>query len=144
MSTSDVSMVSQANRAVGRLPLFVFGTLRRGHRNHHYLAGRYVSVVPALLPGYQRLHELMIVRASGGVVDGELFELTPEIYDTTRLDAMNWKKSRQASLSVMNTNDAWSRLKQTREPCRPGRMCSRNLMRRAANECFESHLAATR
>jgi len=83
MSTSDVSMVSQANLAAGRLPLFVFGTLRRGQRNHHYLAGRYASVAPAVLPGYQRLHELMIARASGGVVDGELFELTPEIYDTT-------------------------------------------------------------
>lgn len=66
-----------------KLPLFVFGTLRRGHRNHHYLDGFYQRVLPAWLDGYQRLHELMITESPGGVVDGELFHLTPAIYDQT-------------------------------------------------------------
>ena len=55
------------------LPLFVFGTLRQGHRNHHYLAGHFDRVIPANLPGYRRLHELMIAPADNGNVDGELF-----------------------------------------------------------------------
>lgn len=83
MSMSDQTMVTPGHPADSRLPLFVFGTLRRGHRNHHYLEGKYASVVPANLRGYHRLHELMIAPATGGVVDGELFELTPEIYDET-------------------------------------------------------------
>ncbi len=65
------------------LPLFVFGTLRRGHCNHHYLHGFYDRVIPAWLLDYQRLHELMIARQAGGVVDGELFFLTETIYETT-------------------------------------------------------------
>ena len=68
---------------VATRPLFVFGTLRRGHRNHHYLDGRYARVIPAILRGYQRLHELMIAPAHDGLVDGELFFLTPDISDVT-------------------------------------------------------------
>ncbi len=66
-----------------KLPLFVFGTLRRGHRNHHYLATRFTRMIPGLLYGYERLHELMIARQPVGVVDGELFFLAGENYDTT-------------------------------------------------------------
>lgn len=66
-----------------KLPLFVFGTLRRGHRNHHYLDGHYDVMVPAELRGYQRLHELMIARHPGGVVDGELFSLRLDQYEST-------------------------------------------------------------
>jgi gamma-glutamylcyclotransferase (GGCT)/AIG2-like uncharacterized protein YtfP len=66
-----------------KLPLFVFGTLRRGHCNHHYLNGLYDRVIPAWLLDYQRLHELMIAQQPGGVVDGELFFLTDAIYETT-------------------------------------------------------------
>lgn len=65
------------------LPLFVFGTLRRGHCNHHYLDRRYQRVIPALLRGYQRLDELMIAPRPDGVVDGELYFLTQEIYHAT-------------------------------------------------------------
>ena len=66
-----------------KLPLFAFGTLRRGHRNHHYLDGYYERAVPAILRGYQRLHELMIAPQPGGVVDGELFFLDAADYDDT-------------------------------------------------------------
>lgn len=69
--------------AVERLPLFVFGTLRRGHCNHQYLAGHYDRVQPAVLRGYARLHELMIAPRAGGEVDGELFTLQPDDYDIT-------------------------------------------------------------
>jgi gamma-glutamylcyclotransferase (GGCT)/AIG2-like uncharacterized protein YtfP len=71
------------SRISGTLPLFVFGTLRRGHCNHHYLHGFYDRVIPAWLLGYQRLHELMIAQHLGGTVDGELFFLTEDIYETT-------------------------------------------------------------
>ncbi|MBS0206018.1 MAG: gamma-glutamylcyclotransferase [Planctomycetes bacterium] len=66
-----------------KLPLYVFGTLRRGHRNHHFLDGRYDRMIPAELRGYQRLHELMIAECPGGVVDGELFHLQRAVYDAT-------------------------------------------------------------
>ena len=66
-----------------RLPLFVFGTLRCGHRNHHYLSGHFERVLPANLNGYARRHELMIARQPGGVVDGELFFLKWDEYDST-------------------------------------------------------------
>ena len=65
------------------LPLFVFGTLRRGECNHHYLDGRYVRVLPATLDGYRRVHRLMIRRDPQSRVDGELYFLKPEGYDAT-------------------------------------------------------------
>jgi gamma-glutamylcyclotransferase (GGCT)/AIG2-like uncharacterized protein YtfP len=65
------------------LPLFVFGTLRRGHCNHHYLAGRFERVLPAMLKDYQRVHPLMIVPQPGGTVDGELFFLPAANYEAT-------------------------------------------------------------
>lgn len=67
----------------GKLPLFVFGTLRRGHENHHYLDGHYDRVIPALLSGYRRLHPLMISRHAEATVDGELYFLRHEDYDAT-------------------------------------------------------------
>jgi len=66
-----------------KLPLFVFGTLRRGHRNHRYLDGQFRRMIPALLHGYERLHELMIARRPDGTVDGELYFLPEESYDAT-------------------------------------------------------------
>ncbi len=66
-----------------QLPLFVFGTLRRGECNHHYLAGRYDRVLVARLPGFVRVEPLMIARQSDSVVDGELFYLTPATYFAT-------------------------------------------------------------
>lgn len=68
------------------LPLFVFGTLRRGECNHGYLAGRFDRVQPAWLPGFARVAPLMIAREAGSVVDGELFFLTPADYESTLSD----------------------------------------------------------
>jgi gamma-glutamylcyclotransferase (GGCT)/AIG2-like uncharacterized protein YtfP len=69
-----------------RLPLFAFGTLRRGQVNHHYLEGRYERVVPARLPGYSSVGPLMIDLSPGGIVSGELFFLRPGSYDVTMAD----------------------------------------------------------
>ena len=66
-----------------RLPLFVFGTLRLGHENHHYLDGHYAEMLFASLHGYARLHPLMMARQADGVVDGELYFLADEEYETT-------------------------------------------------------------
>ncbi|WP_197440027.1 gamma-glutamylcyclotransferase family protein [Calycomorphotria hydatis] len=66
-----------------RLPLFVFGTLRRGEVNHHYLAGRYERMIPATLAEYAVVDELMIDRVPGEKVSGELYFLRTDIYDDT-------------------------------------------------------------
>lgn len=66
-----------------QLPLFVFGTLRRGESNHGYLAGAYDRVLPARLLDFARVAPLMIAREADSVVDGELFFLTPATYETT-------------------------------------------------------------
>lgn len=63
------------------LPLFVFGTLRRGECNHHYLADGFDRVLPARLPGFARVEPLMIARQAGAAVEGELFFLKPADYD---------------------------------------------------------------
>ena len=69
--------------ASARLPLFVFGTLRLGHANHHYLDGHYEQMLAASLHGYARLHALRIARQADGVVDGELYFLDDDNYDAT-------------------------------------------------------------
>lgn len=66
-----------------QLPLFVFGTLRRGEENHHYLAGHFDRMAPAELPGYARVAALMIAPRAEGVVTGELYFLKPDEYAGT-------------------------------------------------------------
>ena len=71
------------------LPLFVFGTLRRGECNHHYLAEAFDRVLAARLLGFARVTPLMIARQAGSAVDGELFFLTPASEAATLCDCDN-------------------------------------------------------
>ena len=66
-----------------QLPLFVFGTLRRGECNHHYLDGHFDQIEPATLSDFARVLPLMIARESGSTVVGELYRLTPASYCQT-------------------------------------------------------------
>ena len=67
-----------------RLPLFVFGTLRRDECNHHYyLAGAFDRMRPAKLLGFHRVEPLMIVREQNSIVEGELYDLTLSTYART-------------------------------------------------------------
>jgi gamma-glutamylcyclotransferase (GGCT)/AIG2-like uncharacterized protein YtfP len=69
------------------LPLFVFGTLRRGEDNHHYLSGAYERWLPATLRDFQRTTAAHgfpgIVHSAGDRVTGELFFLRPDRFAET-------------------------------------------------------------
>ena len=104
-----------------QLPLFAFGTLRRGEENHHYLAGRYERVLPARLPDFALVAPLMIDRSPGGSVPGELFFLRPGSYDATladcdELEGITPRSSRYAIyerlrvrvLTDLGPHDAWA------------------------------------
>lgn len=77
-----------------QLPVFVYGTLRPGEKNHRrYLGGRTTRIVPAVARG-----ELRFVSGEGypcvtpgeGIVKGELIFLAPDRYEETlhRLDEL--------------------------------------------------------
>lgn len=68
---------------MSEIPLFVFGTLRQGHENHHYLAGHFVRMIPARLMGFDRTGPIMIDRSPKSAVDGELYFLKPDEYAAT-------------------------------------------------------------
>src|SRR5579872_2072415 len=72
------------------LPLFVFGTLRRGEPNHHFLEGTFERWLPGTLRGYARIvasHGFpAIAPAIGAQVAGELFFIRPEIFVETLAD----------------------------------------------------------
>jgi gamma-glutamylcyclotransferase (GGCT)/AIG2-like uncharacterized protein YtfP len=68
---------------VEHLPLFVFGTLRRGQPNHDRLAGCFLRMTPARLPGFGKRHPLMIVRRAGDAVEGEACFVRPDAWDRT-------------------------------------------------------------
>lgn len=65
------------------LPLFAFGTLRRGESNHHFLNGRFEKCLKGQLLGFSRQKPLMIVRKAGSTVEGEVFFIRPEVYQET-------------------------------------------------------------
>ena len=69
------------------LPLFVFGTLRRGESNHHCLAGRYDRWLPATLHDFQRTTAAhgfpQVVPSPGDRVTGELFFICPTDFEET-------------------------------------------------------------
>ncbi|HTI50808.1 MAG TPA: gamma-glutamylcyclotransferase family protein [Planctomycetaceae bacterium] len=66
------------------LPLFAFGTLRRGESNHQYLAGTYERVLPGILRDFRRglaAHGFpAIARCPLAHVEGELYFLRSECY----------------------------------------------------------------
>jgi len=108
------------------LPLFAFGTLRRGEVNHHYLAGRYERVLTARLPDYANVGPLMIDRSPGSSVAGELFFLRVGTYaatmaDCDELEGITPRMSRYASyerrrvrvLTHQGAFDAWAYVRPT-------------------------------
>jgi gamma-glutamylcyclotransferase (GGCT)/AIG2-like uncharacterized protein YtfP len=89
-----------------QFPVFVYGTLRPGEKNHpHYLAGRTVDEVPATAEG-----QLFFVADGGypyvvpgpGRVSGELIHLDPRHYEKTlqAIDALEEYNSGDEAHSV--------------------------------------------
>ena len=71
------------------LPLFVFGTLRRGQSNHQCLAGRYDRWLPATLCEFKRTTAAhgfpQVAPSPGEQVAGELFFIRPaDFHETLR------------------------------------------------------------
>ena len=75
------------------LPLFTFGTLRRGEENHHYLAERYDRCLEGSLRDFQRTvagHGFPLVTPTPGEqVEGELFFIRPDLFREV-LDSCDW------------------------------------------------------
>lgn len=107
-----------------RLPLFAFGTLRRGEVNHHFLAGRYERVLAARLGDYGVVGSLMIDRSPGATVAGELFFPLPACYDAVladcdELEGVRPRQSRYAAyerrqvrvMTALGACDAWAYVK---------------------------------
>jgi len=73
--------------SVETLPLFVFGTLRRGEANHNCLAGTYDNCLAATLRNFKRAiaeHGYpAVVRSPGDEVIGELYFIRPDMFAET-------------------------------------------------------------
>lgn len=71
------------------LPVFVYGTLRRGEKNYpRYLRGRTLREVPARVAGTLYLaaeggYPYLLAKGDGGTVVGELMYLDPACYGET-------------------------------------------------------------
>jgi gamma-glutamylcyclotransferase (GGCT)/AIG2-like uncharacterized protein YtfP len=69
------------------LPLFVFGTLRRGESNHQCLAGRYDRWLPATLRNFKQTTAAhgfpQVAPSPGDQVTGELFFIRPADFAET-------------------------------------------------------------
>lgn len=69
------------------LPLFAFGTLRRGERNHGYLEGAFERWLPGTLRDYARIVAShgwpAIAPAIGEQVTGELFFIHADVFIKT-------------------------------------------------------------
>lgn len=74
------------------LPVFVYGTLRRGQGNHGLLAGRTVEEIPAVAPDHALFSPGLpyVADRAGFEVVGELMVLDPGSYYSTldRLDRL--------------------------------------------------------
>jgi gamma-glutamylcyclotransferase (GGCT)/AIG2-like uncharacterized protein YtfP len=66
--------------------MFVFGTLRSGQCNHHFIHGRYDKRLQARLYGYSRVGPLMIDVREDACVIGELFFFCDAVYDQAMVE----------------------------------------------------------
>lgn len=72
---------------MSQLPLFVYGTLRRGEANHHYLAGRYDRWLAGTLRDFVRVTGadgfFVVSPAVGQQAAGELYFIRSELFAET-------------------------------------------------------------